>query len=153
MSNNYINVSSPSSRAVLQLSTATISSTSSGYVVPALQDITVSNSNGVFNWTQLDGPSQQAVATPATNQISGNIVLDESKFFGATNGVDGIFTLSNNKTLVYFRVYFNGQTAGKRYLSGQGYLSNLAPTVNPTAPVWVSPIQISVDGDLTAGTV
>jgi hypothetical protein len=149
----YINVSSPTSRAVLQLSTASISTTSSGYVVPALQDITVSNSNGIFNWTQLDSTSQLAVATPATNQVSGNIVLDSTTFFAATNGVDGIFDLSNNKTLVYFRVYFNGKLAGAKYLTGQGYLSNLAPAVNPTAPVWVSPIQISVDGDLTAGTV
>jgi len=150
---SYINVSSPTSRAILQLSTATISTTSSGYVVPALQDISVSNSNGIFNWTQLDNQSQLSVATPATNQISGNIVVDSATFFAATNGVDGIFDLSNNKTLVYFRVYFNGKTTGSKYLAGSGYLSNLAPTVNPTAPVWVTPIQISVDGDLTAGTV
>ena len=149
----YINVSSPTSRAILQLSTATISTTSSGYVVPALQDISVSNSNGIFNWTQLDNQSQLSVATPATNQISGNIVVDSATFFAATNGVEGIFDLSNNKTLVYFRVYFNGKTTGSKFLGGSGYLSNLAPTVNPTAPVWVTPIQISVDGDLTAGTV
>ena len=149
----YINVSSPTSRAVLQLSTASIASTSSGYVVGALQDITVSNSNGIFNWTQLDSTSQLSVATPATNQVSGNFVVDSATFFSATNGVDGIFDLSNNKTLVYFRVYFNGRGTGAKYLSGSGYLSNLAPTVNPTAPVWVTPIQISVDGDLTSGTV
>ena len=150
---SYINVSSPTSRAILQLSTASIASTSSGYVVPALQDITVSNSNGIFNWTQLDSTSQLAVATPATNQVSGNLVVDSSTFFAATNGVDGIFDLSNNKTLVYFRVYFNGKTTGSRYMSGSGYLSNLAPKVSPTAPVWVTPFQISVDGDLAAGTV
>jgi hypothetical protein len=150
---SYINVSSPTSRAILQLSTASIANTTSGYVVPALQDISVSNSNGIFNWTQLDNQSQLSVATPATNQISGNIVVDTATFFAATNGVDGIFDLSNNKTLVYFRVYFNGKTTGSKFMSGSGYLSNLAPTVNPTAPVWVTPIQISVDGDLTAGTV
>ena len=149
----YINVSSPTSRAILQLSTASIANTTSGYVVPALQDISVSNSNGIFNWTQLDNQSQLSVATPATNQISGNIVVDTATFFAATNGVPGIFDLSNDKTLVYFRVYFNGKTTGSKYMAGSGYLSNLAPTVNPTAPVWVTPIQISVDGDLTAGTV
>ena len=150
---SYINVSSPTSRAILQLSTASIASTTSGYVVPALQDITVSNANGIFNWTQLDSTSQYSVTTPATNQISGNIVVDETTFFAATNGVSGIFDLSNNKTLVYFRVYFNGKTTGSRYLEGQGYLSNLAPKVSPTAPVWVTPIQIAVNGDLTADTV
>jgi hypothetical protein len=149
----YINVSSPANRAILQISTASISTTSSGYVVGALQDITVSNNNGIFNWTQLDSTSQQSVATPATNQVTGNFVVDPSTFFAATNGVPGIFDLSNNKTLFYFRVYFNGKTTGSQYLSGQGYMSNLAPKVSPTAPVWVTPIQIAVDGDLTSGAV
>jgi hypothetical protein len=146
----YINVSSPTSRAVLQISTASIATTSTGVIVPALQDITINNANGTFNWTQLDSSSQLTVATPATNSIAGNIVVDSTTFFAATTG---IFDLSNNKTLVYFRVYFNGVGAAAKYVSGSGYVTNLAPTVNPTAPVWVTPIQISVDGDLTAGTV
>jgi hypothetical protein len=105
---------------------------------------------GTFNWTQLDSTSQLTVTTPATNSIAGNIVVDSTTFFAATTG---IFALSNNSTLVYFRVYFNGVGAAAKYVSGQGYITNLAPTVNPTAPVWVTPIQISVDGDLTAGSV
>jgi hypothetical protein len=149
----YINVSSPASHAILQISTATIASTSSGYVVPALRDITINNANGVFNWTQLDATSQYAVTTPSTNSIAGNFVLDSTVFFTGSAGVAGLFDLSADKTLVYFRVYFNGKTAGAKYVSGQGYVSNLAPTVNPTAPVWVSPLTISVDGDLTSGTV
>lgn len=149
----YINVSAPSSRAILQISTASIATTSSGYVVPALQDITVSNANGVFNWTQLDSTSQLAVATPATNSVTGNFVLDPTSFFTGSNNVAGIFDLSNDKSLVYFRVYFNGQGSGARFISGSGYITNLAPTVNPTAPVWVSPITISVDGDIADGTV
>ena len=149
----YINVSSPTSHAVLQISTASIATTSSGYVVPALRDITVNNANGTFNWTQLDSSSQQAVSTPATNSISGNIVLDTTTFFTGSGSTPGIFDLSLNSNLVYFRVYFNGRATGAKYVSGQGYVTNLAPTVNPTAPVWVSPIQISVNGDLTAGTV
>jgi len=151
----YINVSAPNSNAVIQLSTATIASTSSsvGYTVPALQDVTINNAAGVFNWTQLDTFSQLAVSTPATNSISANMVLDSATFFTATNGVPGLFDLSNDATEVYFRVYFNGKGTGAKYVSGSGYITNLAPTVNPTAPVWVSPITISVNGDLTAGTV
>jgi hypothetical protein len=149
----YINVSAPTSRAVLQLSTASISTTSSGYAVAALQDITINNANGVFNWTELGSSSQKSVATPATNSISGNFVLDSTQFFTGANGVPGIFDLSADKDLVYFRVYFNGQGSGAKYVSGSGYVTNLAPTVNPTAPVWVSPLTVSVDGDLEAGTV
>ena len=149
----YINVSAPTDNAVIQLSTATISTTSSGYIVPALQDVTINNAAGVFNWTQLDTFSQLAVSTPATNSISANLVLDSTTFFAATNGVPGLFDLSNDATEVYFRVYFNGRKTGSKYVSGSGFITNLAPTVNPTAPVWVSPVQISVNGDLTAGTV
>ena len=149
----YINVSGPNSQATLQISTASIANTTSGYVVPALQDITINNAAGVFNWTQLDQFAQLSVPTPATNSITGNIVLDSTTFFSGSNGVSGLFDLSNDATLVYFRVYFNGRGTGAKFVSGQGYITNLAPTVNPGAPVWVSPITISVDGDLTAGTV
>ena len=121
--------------------------------MPALQDVTINNAAGVFNWTQLDVFSQLAVSTPATNSISANLVLDSSTFFAATNGVPGLFDLSNDATEVNFRVYFNGRLTGAKFVSGTGYITNLAPTVNPTAPVWVSPITISVNGDLTAGTV
>jgi len=148
----YLNVSAPNSNAIIQLSTATIASTSTGYIIPALQDITVNNAAGVFNWTQLDEFSQKSVPTPATNSITANLVLDSTTFFTGSNGVAGLFDLQNDATLVYFRVYFNGRLTGAKYVSGQGYITNLAPTVNPTAPVWVSPITVSVDGDLTAGT-
>ena len=146
----YINVSSPTSRATLQISSTAIASTTTGTIVAALQDITISNSNGTFNWTQLDSTSQLAVATPATNSVSANLVVDSTSFFASTTG---IFDLSANKTLVYFRVYFNGTGTGAKYVAGQGYITNLAPTVSPTAPVWVTPITISVDGDISAGTV
>lgn len=149
----YINVSGPNVQATLQISTASISTTSSGYIVPALQDITINNAAGVFNWTQLDEFSQKAVPTPATNSITGNMVVDSTTFFTGSNGVGGLFDLQNDATKVYFRVYFNGRLTGAKYVSGEGYITNLAPTVNPTAPVWVSPLTVSCDGDLTAGTV
>lgn len=149
----YINVSGPNSNAIIQISTASIASTTTGYIVPALQDITINNAAGVFNWTQLDEFSQKSVPTPATNSIAANMVLDSTTFFSGSNGVKGLFDLQNDAELVYFRVYFNGRGAGAKYVGGQGYITNLAPTVNPTAPVWVSPLQISVDGDLTASSV
>ena len=149
----YINVSAPTDNAVIQISTASIATTSSGYIIPALQDVTINNAAGVFNWTQLDVFSQLAVSTPATNSVSANLVLDSATFFAASNGVPGLFDLSNDATEVYFRVYFNGRKTGSKYVSGSGFITNLAPTVNPTAPVWVSPITISVNGDLTTGTV
>ena len=149
----YINVSAPTSNAILQLNTGTISAPTDGYTLPALQDITINNAAGVFNWTQLDVFSQKAVSTPATNSISGNFVLDPTTFFTGLNSVGGIFDLSNDAQEVNFRVYFNGTGTSKTYVEGTGFITNLAPTVNPTAPVWVSPITISVNGDIAVDTV
>tara|TARA_R110000868_G_scaffold69724_4_gene204914 strand:- start:1185 stop:1664 length:480 start_codon:yes stop_codon:yes gene_type:complete len=157
----YINVSAPTKNAIIQISTATtaIASTNTGYTIGALQDVTINNAAGVFNWTQLDVFSQLAVSTPATNSISANLVLDSATFFGTadvvsgSNGTPSLFALSNDAAEIQFRVYFDGVGAGSKFISGSGYITNLAPTVNPTAPVWVSPITISVNGDLTAGTV
>ncbi len=151
----YINVSAPTSNATLQIqnTSTAIASTTSGYIVPALQDITINNAAGVFNWTQLDTFAQLAVSTPATNSVSANLVLDSTTFFTGSGATAGLFDLSNDATEVQFRVYFNGRGVGAKYVSGSGYITNLAPTVNPTAPVWVSPITISVNGDFTVGTV
>jgi hypothetical protein len=151
----YINVSAPTSNAIIQIqnTSTAIASTSSGYIIPALQDVTINNSAGVFNWTQLDTFAQLSAPTPATNSVSANLVLDSTTFFTGVGATAGLFDLSNDATLVQFRIYFNGRGTGAKYVSGSGYITNLAPTVNPTAPVWVTPITISVDGDFTVGTV
>lgn len=153
----YINVSAPTSNAIIQIQTSTsIASTTTGYVIPALTDITVNNQAGVYSWQQLDQFSQLNISTPATNSVAGNLVVDSASFFGTnvnSSGVTGLFNLSNDAEKVYFRVYFNGNYTGSKYLSGSGYITNLAPTVSPGAPVWVTPFTISVDGDLSVGTV
>jgi len=89
----------------------------------------------------------------------------------------GIASLSQNKTKVQFLVVWNSNgsspasaTANVAALltnttrntvatpdepiywsSGVGYVTNLAPTVSPDAPVWVSPMTIAVDGTLYNG--
>jgi hypothetical protein len=122
-----------------------------GMSLPALQDVTVNNSNDIFTWTQLDSGSKLNVATTATNGLDMNIVLDELTFFGnasagnTTAAFSGVFGLSKNKTLVDFDLFIGeGRT-----ISGSGYVTGLAPTVSADAPVWVSPLTITVDGDYT----
>lgn len=121
--------------------------------VPALQDITVNATPGTFEWQQLDELSSYIVTTPSTNSLSTNMVLDDTAFFTGAGSTDGIFDITNDKTLVYFRMYWQGSSTGDRYIEGEGYLSSLAPTVSATAPVWVAPIDILVVGNYTSGTV
>lgn len=82
------------------------------------------------------------------------MVLDDTAFFTGAGNTSGIFSITNDKTEVYFRMYWQGTSTGDRYVQGQGYLSALAPTVSPDSPVWTSPITIEIVGDLDIdGTV
>lgn len=123
--------------------------------IPALQDVTINNANDVFTWTQLDSGSKLQVATTATNSLDMNLVLDQSTFFGSgsagTVAGTGIFGLSKNKTKVSFALYMGDTDSGGvgKTISGSGYITGLAPTVSADAPVWVSPVTVTVTGDFS----
>ena len=121
--------------------------------IPALQDITVNATPGTFEWQQLNELSSLIVTTPSTNSLSTNMVLDATAFFDGTGTTDGIFDLTNNKAIVYFRMYWQGVASADRYIQGKAYLSSLAPTVSATAPVWVAPVELLVVGDFLSGAV
>jgi hypothetical protein len=147
---SYINPSPGVANVEVTLTLSVASNGSdTGMSVPALQDVTINNSNDVFTWTQLDEGSKQQIATTATNSLDMNIVLDELTFFGNTSASantatkSGIFGLSRDKTLVAFDLFIGDGVT----VSGNGYVTGLAPTVSADAPVWVSPITITVTGD------
>jgi hypothetical protein len=153
-----LNVSSPANFVSLQISSSVTSlststndwqaTTSTVITVPALQDITVTNSNGTFRWVQLDLGSRPVVATPATNSLNFNIVLDDTSFFTGAGTTNGLFNLSNNKTKIYFKFAWGGGST--KYVTGGGYLAGLAPKVNPDQPVWMTPLIIEVDGNFNS---
>lgn len=144
----------------------TLSAGAANLVVPALQDITINAANDVFTWTQLNETAKLQVATTSTNSLSMNLVLDKDTFFGADQGTDGdyagitsitdlgVFGASVQKTLVTFDLYMGDEsddTAGVT-ITGSGYVTGLAPTVSADAPVWVSPITITVTGEYSVDT-
>ena len=157
-----INVSA-GTKAIIALgnvsSQADITGSNNALILPYLQDITINNSTGVFRWKTLDSTAESAATTPATNSLAMNIVLDEATFFGdganTLNSVvrNGIFGSSKDKTEVHFEIGIECSTAGSRTISGQGFLSGLAPTVNMDAPVFVSSLTLEVTGDYTVSTV
>lgn len=137
--------------------TLTVSAATGPITMPALQDVTINNSNDVFTWTQLDSASKLQVATTATNDISMNCVLEQLTFFGNSAATAnsaaylGVFGLSKNKPLVGFSLYMGDTSAGATgpTISGSAYVTGLAPTVSADSPVWVSPITLTVTGDYT----
>ena len=134
--------------------TVKVSTDTNALTVPAVQNITVNNANDVFTWTQLDSASKLQVPTTATNSLSFNIVLDQTAFFGSGTGTDvavkdGLFGLSKNKQIVAFTLYLGDTSSGGsgKTLSGNAYVTGLAPTVSADSPVWVSPVTLTVTGD------
>jgi hypothetical protein len=130
--------------------------------VTCLQDVTITNSTGIFSWTDFCSTDINKITTPADNEITTNIVIDDTGFFGNANATpntsavfNGVNGLSLDKIPVSFKLIMNGNATsnGAFFYQGTGYVSALAPTVSPEAPVWVSPLTIAVDGSFTSGTV
>lgn len=134
--------------------------------VTCLQDITITSSTGIYSYVDFCSKDINKVTTPADNEISMNIVIDPTAYFGANTANvgasnKGIAYLSQNKVPVQFLVVWNynaniaNVTGGNisnlsnvYYSSGTGYISSLAPTAAPDAPVFVTPISIAVDGTM-----
>lgn len=147
MATEYILSAAGTSNPVLELTVSGITGTLS---LPTLQDVSISNANDTFTWTQLNEAAKLQVPTTATNSISTNVVVEYDSFFGdaaATTGSAaklGLFGLSKAKTEVQFTI-----NIGTKELSGIGYVTGLTPAVSADSPVWVTPLQISVSGDYT----
>lgn len=140
---------------------ATAISLSAGNItVPALQDVTVNAANDVFTWSQLDSSAKKQVATTSTNSIDLNIVVDDAIFFGTTinaastgtTAEQGLLGLSRNKVKIAFALKMRENSSSDRWLLGQGYITGLAPAISADAPVWVSPVTITVDGEFLVQT-
>ena len=143
-------------QATLKVHHTSKAADATGLSIAAFQDVTINNANDVFTWTQLDSGSKQQIATTATNSLSLNVVLDQTTFFqGAspttTAASQGIFGLSKNKVKIEFDLYLGDTDSGGtgKTVNGFGYITGLAPTVSADAPVWVSPVTITVTGDYT----
>jgi hypothetical protein len=130
-----------------------------GMVVPLMQDVTVNASPGTVRYSTLDSSSSSAFTTVNENSISGNMLIDEATFFGlavAGNNLtanDGLFDTSKNKTETFFTVAFEGADSGDYYIKGKGFIGGIAAAASIDAAVWISPLEITVNGELSKATV
>tara|TARA_R110000765_G_scaffold86963_1_gene166901 strand:- start:165 stop:647 length:483 start_codon:yes stop_codon:yes gene_type:complete len=156
-----INVTS-GSQATLNLGTTEAMSLPGGtdvLVVPLMQDVTVSATTGTTRYSVLSNPSSSAFTTTNENSVSINMLVDGATFFGDgadTNSIAnlGLLQTSKNKTEIFWTVAFNeGNSSGEYYVKGKGFLTGLTPTASMDAAVWVSPMEIVVNGEITPVTV
>ena len=155
-----INVTS-GSQAILTLgntSLLAVPGAANGLVVPLVQDINVGTTPGTVRYSTLDSTASSAFTTVVENSISLNMLLDDDVFFGASNASNevanvGLWSTSNSKTEVFFSVAFEGTDSGDYYLSGQGFIGGLAPSASIDQAVWISPMEIIVNGNLSKTTL
>ena len=144
---------------IIGLAGSNLANTSSSITIPFIQDLTITNSTGVYAYTDFSDADQRKLSTPADNKLSTNVVVDDVTYFGNASATAnsaaffGIANLSTNKNTLDFEVYWNGTAANAYFYSGTGFLTNLAPKTSPTAPVWVTPLDIAVDGAFTVDQV
>ena len=144
---------------VIGVSGANLANSSVALTIPFVQDVTITNSTGVYSYTTFEDADQRKLSTPANNELSTNIVIDNVAFFGNSAATAnsapflGILSLSSNKNPLDFKIYWAGQTAGNTdpVTSGSGFLTSIAAKTSPTAPVWVTPLNLAVDGPMLSG--
>jgi hypothetical protein len=136
---------------------ANLANASTSITIPFIQDLTITNSTGVYAYTDFSDVDQRKLSTPADNKLGTNVVVDDTTYFGNSSATAnsaaylGIASLSTNKNTLDFEVFWNGTANGAHTYSGTGFITNLAPKTSPTAPVWVTPLDIAVDGAFTVG--
>jgi len=154
-----ITVNTTGTQPILEISTDTANVANAALAVTCLQDITITNSTGIYSYTDFCSTDMNKITTPADNEVSTNMVLDGEVYFGNagatanTAAFYGVAGISEDKVNISWKLYMNGNANGAFYYTGTGYISSLAPTVSPDAPVWISPMSIAVDGQMTSGIV
>lgn len=143
---------SPGTSGDYPVLTIKVGSDASGLDVATMQDVTLNAANDVYSWSQLNAAGKFQIATTSTNSISLNMVVDYDAFFGATTAgntakTDGIFKLSNEKTKIKFELKMGSSTGTDKTITGEGYITGIAPTVSADQPVWVTPVTITVLGN------
>lgn len=154
-----ITTNTTGTQPVLEISTDASNVANAAMSVVCLQDVTLTNSTGVYSYTTFCTTDMSKLSTPADNEITTNIVIDGAVFFGdslaaaGTAANYGLSDISINKIPVSWKLYYNGTAAGAYFSEGVGFITSLAPTVNPDAPVWVTPLTLAIDGDIINGVV
>ena len=156
-----INVTS-GNQAILTLGNTALNAATgvitNGMQVPFVQDITVNATPGTVRYSTLDSTSSSAFTTVNENSISLNVLVDEAVMFGSSNitnsvAKNGLLPTSIAKTEVFFSVSVTGSgTAGDINLNGKGFIGGLAPSASIDGAVWLSPMEIIVNGELSKGT-
>jgi len=83
-----ITVNTTGTQPILQVSLDTANVANAPLSVTCLQDVTITNSTGVYSYTDFCEADTQKLTTPADNEISTNLVIDGLGFFGNSSAAN-----------------------------------------------------------------
>lgn len=133
--------------------TVSVSSVSDdiGFVVPALQDMTINAATDVFTWEQLDSGSKLQIPTTATNSVEMNLVVDSDAFFGRFTTVANEAALPSSGMTVGTIYYATSEASWHRATSAT-VLEELDGKPALARGVWgLSNDKIKIDFDIYLG--
>ena len=130
-----------------------------GLVIPTIQDVTLNATPSTVRYSTLDSSASSAFTTVNENSLSLNLLVDDDVFFGdgsnTTNMVAnlGLLGTSIAKDEVYFSLTFEGSGSGANYVTGKGFIGGLAPTSSIDSAVFISPLELTINGEVTKSTI
>jgi len=130
-----------------------------GLVIPTIQDITLNATPGTVRYSTLDSSASSAFTTTNENSLSMNVLVDDDVFFGdGANAVNqvanvGLLGTSINKSEVFFSMTFEGTGSGANYVTGRGFVGGLAPSSSIDQAVFISPLELTINGEITKSTI
>ena len=130
-----------------------------GLVIPTIQDVTLNATPGTVRYSTLDSSASSAFTTVNENSLSLNLLVDDDVYFGdgsnSTNSVanKGLLGSSISKDEVYFSLTFEGTGSGANYVTGKAFIGGLAPSSSIDQAVFISPVELIINGEITKSTV
>ena len=130
-----------------------------GLVIPTIQDVTLNATPGTVRYSTLDSSASSAFTTVNENSLSLNLLVDDDVFFGDGSNSDnsvankGLLGSSIAKDEVFFSLTFEGTGSGANYVTGKGFIGGLAPTSSIDQAVFISPVELIINGEITKSTV
>ena len=130
-----------------------------GLVIPLIQDVTLNATPGTVRYSTLDSSASSAFTTTIENSLSLNMLVDDDVFFGTGGNVVnevaniGLLSTSIAKSECFFSLTFEGTGTGANYVTGRGFIGGLAPTSSIDSAVFISPLEVTINGEIAKSVV
>lgn len=121
--------------------------------IVSLTEVTMNMSKDVFVRTQMNYAGKRQFPTTSTYSLATNISIEKDEWKGIV--ADASNVAGSASVLGLAKLLMNGQKVTVVWNMGDithtatGYITGANPSVTADAPVWTTPLTVSIDGDIT----